>query len=172
MMVDDLGSVLDVRFGQWTTKKLGPRDRAHSERFALANPTPQLLAFRSSWLQRPDQEARAQVDHFGLKGNLRAAARRSVRRSRAHCETSNLRSRTEACSRWRAASFALPSSFSSLAAIRMARRNTSDFGTSHFRASASSARTDSTSRKHVNLTFAVAMQPAWSQIGDESISTA
>lgn len=118
---------------------------AYGKCFTLANPRPQLAVLGRTGVHDTDQEACVHVNHEVLGDNRRPAAYRSARASRAHCEISTLRSRNEACNRSRAASFELSSSLSSFAAIRMARRNTSDSGTLHLLANSSSLRTDSTS---------------------------
>ena len=143
--VDYHGGGLDFGFREWTTEKLGPRHCAYGKCLTLANPRPQLAALGRPGVHDPDQEACVHVNHEVSGDNRRPAALRSARASRAHWEISTLRSRNEACNRSRAASFELSSSLSSFAAIRMARRNTSDFGTPHLLANSSSRRTDSTS---------------------------
>ena len=92
-----------------------------------------------------------------MEGRRGAAAWRSALRVRAHCVTLTLRLRREACN-WSRALSATPLSGSpSIAALRIARRNTSDFDTFQRCANASSVFTDSTSSEYVDLMVCVAM---------------
>ena len=92
-----------------------------------------------------------------MEGTRRAAVRRSSFNSCAHCVTSTLRSRREACNLSRALSVVLLPGDSSLTTSSIARRNTSDLETFQCCDNVSSARTDSTSSEYVDFLVVVAM---------------
>src|SRR5262245_23457124 len=62
-----------------TAENLGPHDRGDPYRFAVPEPAAELLVFRRTGAQGPNQEARIQVDHVPRFSARRDDARRSER---------------------------------------------------------------------------------------------
>ena len=106
----------------------------------------------------PESESLCPNESFGLE--RQPTARRSAFCSRAHWGTSTLRSRREVCNRSRVPRDAPSPGSPPVAAIRMARRNTSDFDTFQRCANASSTLTDSTSSEYVDLIVIMAIATA------------
>ena len=105
-------------------------------------------------------------------GGVSSRSQARKRQAPAHWETSTLRSRREVCNRSRVSRDAPSPGFPPVAAIRMARRNTSDFDTSQRCANASSTRTDSTSSEYVDLIVVMAISQCMAISTAVSISRA
>ena len=126
-------------------EKVRPADGADADRDSLGQPLPQLSIMRGARHERPDQEARVQVDHRPRASLLPDAARRSVRTRALHARAF-AGDRASALCRFSSASTASPARPISRSAVdRIARRKASDSETFQTRAISSRALTVGTS---------------------------
>ena len=143
---DDQRGERQSRLVDGTAQEFRPGDHAHADRLVRSNPFPKPPVFGRAANQRPDEEARVEVDHAGAERWVRCApARRSclVRTSQTAAAPESRARRL--CSRSSASSPSLSVGSSCFAAVCMARRSAADLEVFQRFAKPSSWRTVSTS---------------------------
>ena len=163
-----MGVAPDGRLSAEISMRAGrPRSQGGIDR-SLRNSLCRLRCNPGDGRRSPHQQVGVQLTHTeGECGHT--AAWRSCLTSCSHRVRLTLRSRREACNRSRDPVGVLPGP-ASLAAIRRARRNTSDFDTFQWRANVSSNRTDSRSSEWVDLMFLVDISVVYGRNSATSIS--